>query len=110
MRVAYELTDAFVKFVITDQGSGFNPENVPHAAAEADPVAHLSIREKLGLRDGGFGIMISRGMVDEVQYNPAGNQVTLIKRFDRRPQMSPPNNPAREREAEPPRQNSSASA
>jgi len=81
VRVAYELTDAFVKVVITDQGPGFDPSRLPHAASDADPVAHLSIREQLGLRDGGFGIMLSRGMVDEVVYNGAGNQVTLIKRF-----------------------------
>ncbi len=81
VRVAYELTDAFVKVVITDQGAGFDPQRLPHAARDVDPVSHLSIREKLGLRDGGFGIMISRGMVDEVVYNEAGNQVTLVKRF-----------------------------
>ena len=79
--VAYELTDRFVKVVITDQGAGFDPERLPHAAVEDDPVSHMSIREKLGLRDGGFGIMISKGMVDEVQYNQTGNQVTLVKRF-----------------------------
>ena len=81
VRVAYELTDAFVKVVITDQGAGFDPQRLPHAASDEDPVSHLSMREKLGLRDGGFGIMISRGMVDEVAYNAAGNEVTLIKRF-----------------------------
>jgi two-component system OmpR family response regulator len=81
VRVAYEVTDRFVKFVITDEGPGFNPQRLPHAAADNDPVAHLSIREQLGLRDGGFGIMISRGMVDEVHYNQTGNQVTLVKRF-----------------------------
>jgi DNA-binding response OmpR family regulator len=79
--LAYEVTDRFVKFVITDQGAGFNPGHLPHAASEGDPVSHMSIREQLGLRDGGFGIMISKGMVDEVQYNQTGNQVTLIKRF-----------------------------
>ena len=79
--LAYEVTDEFVKFVITDQGSGFNPQRVPHAASEDDPLTHLSIREKLGLREGGFGIMISKGMVDDVQYNETGNQVTLVKRF-----------------------------
>ena len=79
--LAYEVTDRFVKFVITDEGTGFNPEDLPHAASEGDPVSHMSIRERLGLRDGGFGIMISKGMVDEVQYNQTGNQVTLIKRF-----------------------------
>ena len=81
VRVAYEVTDRFVKFVITDEGPGFNPQRLPHAATDNDPVAHLSIRETLGLRDGGFGIMISRGMVDEVHYNQTGNQVTLVKRF-----------------------------
>lgn len=79
--LAYEVTDRFVKFVITDQGTGFNPQRVPHAAREDDPLTHLSIRETLGLREGGFGIMISKGMVDEVEYNETGNQVTLVKRF-----------------------------
>ena len=81
VRIAYEVTDSSVRFVITDEGTGFDPKCLPHAACENDPVAHLSIREQLGLREGGFGIMISRGMVDEVRYNQRGNQVTLIKRF-----------------------------
>lgn len=37
------------------------------------------IREKLDSRHGGFGVLIRRGMVDEVSYNDAGNQVTLTK-------------------------------
>ena len=82
VNLAYEVTDRFVKFVITDQGEGFNPQRLPHAAAEDDPVSHMFIREKLGLRDGGFGIMITRGMVDEIQYNQTGNQVTLVKWFN----------------------------
>jgi DNA-binding response OmpR family regulator len=80
--IAYEVTDRFVKLVVTDQGCGFDPGNLPHAACEEDPAAHMSIREKLGLREGGFGIMISKGMVDKVEYNAAGNQVTLIKYFE----------------------------
>ncbi|MDB5294185.1 MAG: response regulator with CheY-like receiver domain and winged-helix DNA-binding domain, partial [Phycisphaerales bacterium] len=79
--VSYEVTRDAVKFVVTDQGEGFNPTHVPHAANEDDPVAHMGIREKLGLRDGGFGILISKGMVDEFKYNDAGNQVTLVKHF-----------------------------
>jgi CheY-like chemotaxis protein len=79
--ISYELTADAVKFVVTDQGAGFDPRNVPHAAKEDDPVAHMEIREKLGLRDGGFGIMIAKGMVDKVEYNAAGNQVTLTKHF-----------------------------
>ena len=41
----------------------------------------MDVREKLGLREGGFGMMISRGMLDELRYNSRGNEVTLVKRF-----------------------------
>jgi anti-sigma regulatory factor (Ser/Thr protein kinase) len=81
VNISYEVTADAIKFVITDQGEGFDPQHVPHAANDDDPVGHMSIREKLGLRDGGFGILISKGMVDEFKYNDAGNQVTLIKYF-----------------------------
>ena len=67
--------------IIRDQGSGFNPQTVPHAAREDDPIAHMNIREVLGLREGGFGLLISRGLVDEMRHNEAGNEVTLVKRF-----------------------------
>lgn len=77
--ISYEVTNETIKFVITDQGEGFNPQSLPHAANDEDPVAHMTIREKLGLRDGGFGILITKGMVDEFRYNDAGNEVTLIK-------------------------------
>ena len=52
-------------------------------ATPDDPFTHLDVRDKLGLRAGGFGLMICRGMVDELNYNDAGNEVTLIKRFRR---------------------------
>jgi len=81
--IAYEVTDQLVRFVITDQGPGFDPRNVPHAAHLNDPAAHLGIREKLGLRNGGFGILISQGMVDEFTYNTSGNQVTMVKYFEK---------------------------
>jgi DNA-binding response OmpR family regulator len=79
--IGYEVTADAVKFVITDQGPGFNPSQLPHAAGDDDPLGHMAIREKLGLREGGFGILISRGMVDEFSYNASGNQVTLVKYF-----------------------------
>jgi DNA-binding response OmpR family regulator len=82
--VSYEVSDDQVKFVITDEGQGFDPSTLPHAACEDDPCKHLCVREKLGLRDGGFGMMIARGVMDEVRYNDRGNQVTLIKYFDGR--------------------------
>jgi DNA-binding response OmpR family regulator len=85
VHIRYRLFDDRVEIVVRDQGSGFNPDQLPHAAKEDDPVAHLDVREELGLRTGGYGLMISRGMVDELRYNEQGNEVTLIKRYDPRP-------------------------
>lgn len=79
--ITYRIYPEHVELVIRDQGTGFDPGHLPHAASEVDPIGHLDIREKLGLREGGFGLMISRGLVDELRHNEVGNEVTLIKRF-----------------------------
>jgi anti-sigma regulatory factor (Ser/Thr protein kinase) len=42
---------------------------------------HLDVRNDLGLRAGGFGILMARGLVDELKYNETGNEVKLVKRF-----------------------------
>ena len=81
VHIRYRLFDDRVEIVVRDQGSGFDPDQLPHAAADDDPVSHLDVRDKLGLRTGGYGLMISRGMVDEMRYNDQGNEVTLIKRY-----------------------------
>ena len=47
-------------------------------------MSHLDVRNELGIREGGFGIMLARGLVDAFHYNERGNEVTLIKRFDPR--------------------------
>ena len=70
-----------VEIVVRDQGRGFDRTNLPHAAVADDPFTHLDVRDKLGLRAGGFGLMICRGMVDDLRYNDVGNEVTLTKRF-----------------------------
>ena len=71
-----------ITLIITDQGHSFNPRNLPHAASDDDPIGHIEIRNDMGLREGGFGIMLARGLVDEFRYNKFGNEVTLVKRFD----------------------------
>jgi anti-sigma regulatory factor (Ser/Thr protein kinase) len=71
-----------VTLVIRDQGPGFDPTCLPHAASDENPIGHLDVRNELGLREGGFGIMLARGLVDEFTYNEAGNEVTLVKHFD----------------------------
>lgn len=79
--ITYRIHPDHVEIVVRDQGEGFDPHHLDHAASDDDPIAHMDIREKLGLREGGFGLMISRGLVDELRHNEVGNEVTLIKRF-----------------------------
>jgi DNA-binding response OmpR family regulator len=79
--IRYRVYTDCVEIVVRDQGHGFDMANLPHAAMPDDPFSHLDVRDKLGLRAGGFGLMICKGMVDELRYNDVGNEVTLIKRF-----------------------------
>lgn len=82
LRITYRIDPESVTLVIKDQGPGFDPGHVPHAASEDDPIGHLDVRSELGIREGGFGIMLARGLVDEFRYNDRGNEVTLVKRFE----------------------------
>jgi DNA-binding response OmpR family regulator len=86
VNMTYRVSEDHVEIIIRDQGSGFDRTNIPHAAIAEDPFSHLDVRDKLGLRSGGFGLLICQGMVDELKYNDVGNEVTLIKRF---PQEGP---------------------
>jgi DNA-binding response OmpR family regulator len=80
--VVYRIDAEKVTIDIRDTGEGFDPKNMPHAAKPDDPISHTMVREALGMRDGGFGIMMARGLVDKLEYNEAGNEVRLIKYFD----------------------------
>lgn len=83
VRISTRVTPGTVEIRIVDEGPGFDPANIPHAAASGaeDPTQHFTVRQMLGLRDGGFGILITKGLVDEVHYNETGNAVTLVKRM-----------------------------
>jgi DNA-binding response OmpR family regulator len=81
VNLTYRIYDDRLEIVVRDQGPGFDRTQLPHAAIADDPFTHLDVREKLGLRAGGFGLLICQGMVDEMGYNDIGNEVTLIKRF-----------------------------
>jgi DNA-binding response OmpR family regulator len=87
LRITYRIDSNSVTLIIKDQGPGFDPRDLPHAASDEDPIRHLEIRNELGLREGGFGIMLARGLVDRFWYNQSGNQVTMVKHFD--PQHAP---------------------
>jgi DNA-binding response OmpR family regulator len=84
LTIVYRIDPEAVTLVIRDQGPGFNPTKIPHAASDEDPIGHIDVRNELGIREGGFGIMLAKGLVDEFHYNEKGNEVTLVKRFERK--------------------------
>ncbi len=84
VKITYRIHEDHLEIVVRDQGSGIDRTTLPNAAIPELPFTHLDVREKLGLRAGGFGLLICQGMVDEMRYNNLGNEVTLIKRFKSR--------------------------
>lgn len=69
---------------IHDPGPGFSLDLLPHAAIsnpEDSPIRHVEIRAEEGRRPGGFGILMTRNLVDELIYNQRGNAVLFVKYF-----------------------------
>ncbi len=67
---------------VKDPGEGFSLEDLDHAAINnppSNPIHHLAVREKEGLRPGGFGILVTQNIIDELIYSEKGNEVVLIK-------------------------------
>ena len=82
VRIAYVRSSRILLYRIADPGPGFNFKGLAHAAVghtEGDPLAHVSIRDQLGIRPGGFGIALIRAIADELLYNEAQNEVIFIK-------------------------------
>jgi DNA-binding response OmpR family regulator len=79
VKVTYRIEPEKVVIKIKDAGPGFDPANLPHAADAEDPTKHMDVRDSLGLRAGGFGILMAKGLVDELKYNETGNEVRLVK-------------------------------
>jgi DNA-binding NarL/FixJ family response regulator len=82
VEVAAVHTQRAIVFYVRDPGAGFRWDEIPHAAVSnppGAPVAHLELRETLGMRPGGFGILTAQGIVDELIYSEVGNEVLLIK-------------------------------
>ncbi|HTS64836.1 MAG TPA: ATP-binding protein [Candidatus Acidoferrales bacterium] len=85
IEISYLRSSRAVSCRIRDPGEGFSLKEIPHAAvsnAPDDPCGHLEHREAQGLRPGGFGILLTQNLVDEVIYSEKGNEVILIKHLD----------------------------
>jgi CheY-like chemotaxis protein len=82
VRIACVRSPRMLMYRIADPGPGFDPARLPHAAIGQpadDPTAHIAVRDRLGLRAGGYGILMTRAMADELIYNEARNEVIFIK-------------------------------
>jgi CheY-like chemotaxis protein/anti-sigma regulatory factor (Ser/Thr protein kinase) len=64
-------TPAEAVYVIRDEGSGFNPADLP------DPTDPSNLE-----KTSGRGLLLIRTFMDKVTHNPKGNEVTLVKRRD----------------------------
>lgn len=76
IRVSAKISRAEAVFVIRDQGPGFAVSQLPTASGVPDADC-----------GSGRGAILMRTIMDEVTYNEAGNEVTMIKR--RAPQTVP---------------------
>lgn len=88
VEVSYLRARHMVTCQISDPGEGFTLDEIPHAAIANpadDPLRHVEYREACGMRPGGFGVLLTQRLVDELVYNERGNEVTLIKYLDLEP-------------------------
>ena len=82
VRIAYVRSSRMLLYRVADPGPGFTFKELSHAAVgqpAEDPFAHMTVREQLGIRPGGFGIALTRAIADELLYNEAQNEVIFIK-------------------------------
>ena len=75
-------TSGMLMFQIKDTGQGFSVDEISHAAVNnppEEPLRHNQLRTELGMRPGGFGILLVKKIADELVYNEQGNEVILVK-------------------------------
>jgi CheY-like chemotaxis protein len=82
VRIACIRARRMLLYRIQDPGPGFTPNNLPHAAISNDPdnpFAHAEVRAEKNIRPGGFGLLMTKALVDELVYNEAHNEVVFVK-------------------------------
>jgi DNA-binding NarL/FixJ family response regulator len=82
VEISYVRAKHMVMCRVKDPGEGFTLDEIEHAAIanpEDDPLRHMDIREAKGMRAGGYGVLLSQKLVDELIYSEKGNDVLLVK-------------------------------
>jgi DNA-binding response OmpR family regulator len=85
VRISCLRSQRMLLYRIADPGEGFDIDRLSHAAIsnpDDDPLEHHRVRQDLGLRPGGLGLVMTRALVDELIYNERRNEVVLIKYLD----------------------------
>jgi anti-sigma regulatory factor (Ser/Thr protein kinase)/CheY-like chemotaxis protein len=85
VRVSRVRTKRTIVYHIEDPGEGFSRDQLKHAAIANPsdrPFAHMEVRAAEDMRAGGFGMLLTSRIVDEVIYSQKGNEVILIKHLD----------------------------
>lgn len=85
VRIAYLRARRMVLYRISDPGQGFSFGDLAHSAlanATEQSFEHIEVRQRKGLRPGGFGLLMTRALVDELIYNEAQNEVVFVKYLD----------------------------
>ena len=80
--LSYIRTARSLIYYIRDPGEGFSFEALAHTAignTTDEPLGHVDVREKMGLRPGGFGLLMAKSFADELIYTAKGNEVIFVK-------------------------------
>jgi len=80
--LSYIRTLRTIVYYIRDPGEGFSMDTLAHAAianSPDEPFRHSELRRKMGIRPGGFGLLMTKSFADELIYSAKGNEVILIK-------------------------------
>ncbi len=91
VEVSYVRTKRMVLCKVKDPGTGFSLEELKHAALANppdQPFQHMEERENRGMRPGGFGILMTKNLVDDLIYNEKGNEALLVKYLDPAPKAA----------------------
>jgi CheY-like chemotaxis protein/anti-sigma regulatory factor (Ser/Thr protein kinase) len=80
--LSYIRTARSIVYYIRDPGEGFSMDSLAHAAVAntaEEPFRHIELRQQMGIRPGGFGLLMTKSFADELIYSAKGNEVILIK-------------------------------
>jgi anti-sigma regulatory factor (Ser/Thr protein kinase) len=74
-----------VTATVRDRGPGFDHGLADRVPSADDPKPLGELVNELARRQWGYGILIAKGLSDDLFYNDRGNEVTLVKRFGPEP-------------------------